>query len=92
MILSAAAIGAELARDWGLVLEVVEDVQLHEGALRVAGSFARIDIGTLYRAKALLATAGNHSLDANMRAEITALEAHCHTEAMRSGIEGFLRK
>lgn len=89
MILSAAAIGAEQARDWGLVLEVFEDAKLHEDALRVAGSFARIDPGTLRRAKVLLATAGNQSMDANMRAEITTLEAHSHTAAMRSGIEGF---
>jgi enoyl-CoA hydratase/carnithine racemase len=92
MILSAAAIGAERACDWGLVLEVFEDARLHEGALRVAHSFAPIDTSTLRRAKVLLATAGNQSLDASMRAEITALEAHCHTEAMRSGIEAFLRK
>jgi enoyl-CoA hydratase/carnithine racemase len=91
MILSAAAIGAERARDWGLVLEVFEDAKLHEGALGMARSFARIDSGTIRRAKALLATAGNRSLEANMQAEITTLEAHCHTEAMRSGIEGFLQ-
>jgi len=92
MILSAAAIGAELARDWGLVLEVFEDAGLHDGALRVAHSFARMDSSAIRRAKGLLATAGNQSLEAHMRAEITALEAHCHTEAMRSGIESFLRK
>lgn len=92
MILSAAVIGAELARDWGLVLEVFEDAGLKEGALRVAHSFDRTDAGAIRRAKILLATAGNQSLDANMRAEITALEAHCHTRAMRSGIESFLRK
>jgi enoyl-CoA hydratase/carnithine racemase len=92
MILSAAAIGAELARDWGLVMEVFEEGSLREGALRLARSLAGTDPGTIRRAKALLATAGNQSLDANMKAEITTLEAHCHTEAMRSGIEAFLRK
>jgi enoyl-CoA hydratase/carnithine racemase len=92
MILTAAAIGAELARDWGLVLEVFEDADLHEGALRVAHSFPCTDAGTIRRAKALLAMAGNQSLDGNMRAEITTLEAHYHTEAMRSGVEAFLRR
>ncbi|MER8479284.1 enoyl-CoA hydratase/isomerase family protein [Mesorhizobium sp. M1163] len=90
LILSAASIDAVTACDWGLVFEVVEDGDLNSAVRRLADRLTHIDSATVQRAKRLLSMVGEQPLSASLEAEITTLEAHCHSTAFRHGIDRFL--
>ena len=91
LILSAEAISAETAREWGLVTEVVEEALLNERAEAYAEQLGRADSAAVGRVKHLLMQATNQSLETALRAEITALEDHCQSDAFRIGVARFLK-
>ena len=92
LILSGQAIDAATAREWGLVLEVVEDADLKSTAQRIGEGLSRAHPQAFRRAKGLLAMVDEQPLSASLEAEITALEAHYHSSAFQSGIQYFLNK
>jgi len=90
MILSAASISADIARDWGLVLDVTEDGMLRERAQQTALSLMQGDPVTIKRAKMLMMMIGEQSFSAALEAEITTLQAHYHSDALKDGVGKFL--
>jgi enoyl-CoA hydratase/carnithine racemase len=92
MILSAEPIAAEVAREWGLVLEVVNDADLRGAASRLAESYVRADPVVIRRVKGLLGMTREQGLQASLAAEVTTLEAHYHSHTMRQGLEKLLQR
>ena len=92
MILSAASISAETARDWGLVHEVVDDAHLRTSAQHVAQSMIHGDPELLKKAKALIASTPDLSVNDALEAEIVALQRHYHSDAFQTGVRRFLSR
>ena len=92
LILSGAAIDAEVARQWGLALEVVADSDLEAAAVRVAESMLSADAEVTGKAKRLLSMVSEQPLSASLDAEIATLESHYHSAAFQSGIARFLQR
>lgn len=92
LILSAEAIDARTARDWGLALEVLEDADLEAGAERCANALTRASPATVRRAKRQLAMVSEQPHSAALESEIASLEAHYHSESLQSGVRDFLSR
>jgi len=92
MILSAEAIDAQQAMEWGLVHKVVDDADLLPAAAEMASGFFRGDPQTKKRAKHLLATVGEQPMSAALEEEIVTLEAHWHSEEFQKGVGSFLSR
>ncbi|MEQ1951784.1 enoyl-CoA hydratase/isomerase family protein [Mesorhizobium sp. CN2-181] len=92
MILSAEAIDARQALDWGLVHKVVDDAKLLASASDLASTFCRGDRQTMRRAKRLLATVGEQPMSAALEEEIVTLEAHWHSDEFQQGVGSFLSR
>lgn len=92
LILSGQAIDAITARDWGLVLKVVDESALIKAAMDVAAGLSRVDAETMGKAKRLLANVPEQPLSISLASEITLLEAHSHSRAFKCGIDRFLNR
>ena len=92
LILTAAAISAETARAWGIVIDVCGDGDLDAAAERMALSLGRADPETFGQAKGLLAALPERTFNESLEAEIATLEAHAETAAFRDGVSAFLNR
>jgi enoyl-CoA hydratase/carnithine racemase len=92
MILSAEAIDARQALEWGLVHKIVDDAGLLATAAELASAFFRNDPQTKKRAKRLLATVGEQPMSAALEEEIVTLEAHWHSQEFQKGVGSFLSR
>ena len=92
LMLSAAAISADMARDWGLALEVLDDADLRSGTERCAKALTRGSPATVQRVKRQLAMVAEQPQSASLESEIASLEAHYHSEALQSGVRDFLKR
>lgn len=92
MILSAEAIDARRAMEWGLVHNVVDDADLLSAAAQLASTFFRTEPQTMKRAKRLLATVDEQPMSAALEEEIVTLEAHWHSQEFQNGVGGFLSR
>jgi enoyl-CoA hydratase/carnithine racemase len=92
LILSASAIAASTAKEWGLVFEVTDDESLLACAKRVAISLSQADPATFALAKRLLAGTHERPFSSSLEAEIVTLEAHAGTEVFQRGISAFLNR
>jgi enoyl-CoA hydratase/carnithine racemase len=92
LILSGESIEAYTARDWGLVLDVIEDSDLRRAAQRVAEKLMRADALSLQRVKGLLAMVSEQPLSTSLEAEIATLQQHYHSDAFQLGIKRFLSR
>ncbi|WP_306181012.1 enoyl-CoA hydratase/isomerase family protein [Rhizobium sp. AN73] len=92
MILSAEAIDAETAKDWGLVFDVVDDAELLTVAESRALRMTRGDPKTIAQAKLLLSKIGEGTFSEALEAEIAALEVHWHSDSFQNGVGGFLSR
>lgn len=91
LILSSKPIDAATAKDWGLVLEIVDEgADLIACAVRAAAALTTGAPESVAQVKRLLANAWDKSLDVSLEAEITALEAHADSQSFRTGITRFL--
>lgn len=92
MILSAAAIDAWQAQDWGICLEVVSPENLDTRAAELARSMSVGHPEAVQRAKRLLAMTDEVSLSAMLEVEIVTLEGFASSKVFRDGVGAFLNR
>ncbi|MCA1378629.1 MULTISPECIES: enoyl-CoA hydratase-related protein [unclassified Bradyrhizobium] len=92
LILSAAAISASLARDWGIVTELSGDLDLIDVAEQMAMALTRADSETVATVKGLISDGSEHPLTACLEGEITALERRYDAASFQNGIRNFLER
>ncbi|ACI59513.1 Enoyl-CoA hydratase/isomerase (plasmid) [Rhizobium leguminosarum bv. trifolii WSM2304] len=92
MILSAEAIDAETAKQWGLVFDVVDDVDLLQAAKDQALRMTRGDTEAMGRVKKLISMVGEQFFSDGLEAEIATLETHSQSESFQNGVGSFLTR
>ncbi|OAN95281.1 hypothetical protein A8B84_18595 [Marinobacter sp. EhC06] len=92
MILSAAAIDAQQALDWGICLEVVSPESLDTRAVELARSMSVGHPDAVLRAKRLLALTDEVSLTSMLEMEIATLEGFASSSVFRDGVGTFLNR
>ncbi len=92
MILSAEAIDAETALEWGLALEVVDDSDLLIAAERRVLSMTRGDTESMGRVKVLLSEVDELNFSQGLEAEIATLEKHWQSDLFQRGVGEFLSR
>src|SRR3546814_550436 len=90
MILSASAITAQQALEWGICLELVSPDTLQVRAMEFARSMIVGHIDAVVRAKRLLAMSDEVPLSSLLEMEISVLEGFANSEVFQSGISTFL--
>jgi 2-(1,2-epoxy-1,2-dihydrophenyl)acetyl-CoA isomerase len=85
-------VGAEEARTWGLVSEVVPADELAERALEVAQLFAAMPTRAVWQTKRLLDEAETSSLDDQLEREAVTQAEMTRTPDFREGVGAFLEK
>jgi 2-(1,2-epoxy-1,2-dihydrophenyl)acetyl-CoA isomerase len=85
-------VGAEEARGWGLVSEVVPGEELAERAREVAQLFAAMPTRAVWETKRLLDAAETSSLDDQLEREAATQSELTQTPDFREGVAAFLEK
>ncbi len=85
-------LGAEEARSWGIVSEVVPDEELEERAHEVARLFAEMPTRAVWETKRLLDTAETTSFAQQLELEATTQAELVQTPDFREGVAAFLEK
>jgi len=92
LILTNRVLAAQGACDWGLVTRVVAANDLLEEARKLAATLAVGPTKAFGRAKQLLETAYNESLETQLDKETRAIAAMMQTDDAQNGIDAFLSK
>lgn len=92
MILSAEAVDADTALEWGLAFEVVEDAELLAAAEKHVLAMTRGDTESMGRVKGLLSMVDEHGFSEGLEAEISTLEEHWKSESFQRGVGAFLAR
>lgn len=92
MMMLGDRIGAAQARDWGLVLEVVEDEALERSAAQIAGRLAARPAAAIAATKRLIAAAADDGLDAALDLERDLQDAAGRSDDMQRAVRSFLAR
>lgn len=92
LILSATAISAPIARDWGIVTELCEDRDLINAADQMAMALTRADGTTVAKVKGLISDGSEYSLTTCLEGEISALEEQYEAASLQTGVSNFLER
>lgn len=92
MILSAAAIYAPVALEWGLCMAVVPNDQLLDQSIKLAEGMAVGHPHAVARAKQMLKDASELPLSDALEAEIVSLEEFSTSDVFREGVAAFLTR
>lgn len=92
MILSAEAIDANTALEWGLALEVVDDSDLLLAAERRVLAMTRGDTESMGRVKLLLSEVDELDFSQGLESEIATLETHWQSDSFQRGVGEFLSR
>jgi 2-(1,2-epoxy-1,2-dihydrophenyl)acetyl-CoA isomerase len=85
-------LGADEARDWGLVSEVVEDEELPERMHEVAALYAAMPTQAVWQTKRLLDAAEGTTFPEQLELEATTQAELTHTPDFTEGVSAFLGK
>jgi len=85
-------LGADEARDWGLVSEVVEDDELPERMHEVAALYAAMPTRAVWQTKRLLDRAETSTFEEQLELEAATQAAMTQTHDFREGVAAFLEK
>jgi 2-(1,2-epoxy-1,2-dihydrophenyl)acetyl-CoA isomerase len=85
-------LGAEEARDWGLVSEVVEDHELPERMHEVAALYAAMPTRAVWQTKRLLDAAEASTFPEQLELEATTQAEMTRTPDFAAGVSAFLQK
>jgi 2-(1,2-epoxy-1,2-dihydrophenyl)acetyl-CoA isomerase len=85
-------LGADEAREWGLVSEVVDDVEFAERTHEVAALFAAMPTRAVYQTKRLLDAAETASFAEQLEREATTQAELTQTADFAEGVAAFLEK
>jgi len=85
-------LGADEARDWGLVSEVVEDEELSERMHEVASLYAAMPTQAVWHTKRLLDAAEDATFPEQLELEATAQAEMTRTPDFTEGVNSFLQK
>ena len=90
LLLTGELIGAETAKDWGLVNRVVEPDAVHEEAMALADTIASKSPVAVQKGKEAFYEAADLEFDKAMNVANEAFATICRTEDAAEGIEAFL--
>ena len=85
-------LGADEARDWGLVSEVVADEELPERMHEVAALYAAMPTRAVWQTKRLLDAAESEAFAEQLELEATTQAEMTHTPDFAEGVKAFLEK
>ncbi|MGN6800197.1 MAG: DUF4389 domain-containing protein, partial [Gaiellaceae bacterium] len=85
-------LGADEARDWGLVSEVVEDHELHERMHEVAALYAAMPTQAVWQTKRLLDEAEDTTFPTQLELEAVTQAEMTTTGDFHEGVAAFLQK
>ena len=85
-------LGADEARDWGLVSEVVEDWELPDRMHEVAALYAAMPTRAVWQTKRLLDAAESETFGDQLELEAAAQAELTHTPDFKEGVAAFLVK
>lgn len=92
LTLTPRRLTAEEAQDWGIVTRVVDDGEHLEQARALAEQLAAGPAESFGRARRLLRSSWDRSLDEQLDAEAASISASSGTQASRDLIAGFLKR
>jgi len=92
LVYLGGAVGAQEAREMGLIYRVVADADLDDEAMALAGRLAQMATKAVGRAKTLLGRTYGMTLAELLEEEIKAQTFLSHTEDHREGLRAFLEK
>jgi len=92
MLFSAELFPARQCMDWGLVNDVVAPEQLHDRVQEIARQYCRQSPAVLRHMKALTRAPHDSTMQAGLRAELTAFNIHLKSRDLAEGLKAFREK